>query len=56
MNYQLTKLRAQCAILKELVKEYPCRTMENVVGNLEQRIKALEEIESKNNLQHNDTV
>lgn len=41
-SYQLTKLRAQRAILQEVAKEYSGRTLENIIDNLTQRIKFYE--------------
>lgn len=41
-SYQLTKLRAQRAILEEIAVEYSGRTLENIIDNLTQRIKFYE--------------
>jgi hypothetical protein len=41
-SYQLTKLRAQRAILEEIAVEYSGRTLENIIDNLDQRIKFYE--------------
>lgn len=41
-SYDTLKLRAQVAVLKDIAREYPCRTVENVIANLEARIKAKE--------------
>lgn len=41
-SYDTLKLRAQVAVLKDIAREYPCRTVENVIQNLEARIKAKE--------------
>lgn len=41
-SYQLTKLRAQRAILEEVSVEYSGRTLENIIDNLSQRIKFYE--------------
>lgn len=36
------RLRAQVAVLKDVAKEYSGRTIENIISNLEARIKAKE--------------
>jgi hypothetical protein len=41
-NYDTLKLRAQVAVLKDVAREYPGRTIENIIQNLEARIKAKE--------------
>ena len=43
------RLRIQVAILNEVAKEYPGRTIENVVQNLEERIKTINEHERREN-------
>ena len=42
-NYDTLKLRAQASVLKDVAREYPGRTIENVISNIEARIKAKEE-------------
>lgn len=42
MDYELNRLRAQLAILKDVMAEYNGRTIDNIIVNLEARIKALE--------------
>ena len=37
------RLRAQVAVLKDVAKEYSGRTIENIIVNIEARIKAKEE-------------
>lgn len=37
------RLRAQVAVLKDVAKEYSGRTIENIISNIEARIKAKEE-------------
>lgn len=39
-NYETLKLRAQVVILKEVAEEYPGRTIENIISNIEARIEA----------------
>lgn len=46
MDYELHKLRAQVAILKDVREVYPTSTVENCITQIEARIK---EIESRNN-------
>ena len=36
------RLRAQLAILEDVVKDYPGRTIENIIANIEARIKTIE--------------
>lgn len=45
MNYELHKLRAQVAVLKDVEKDYPKCSIGNCITQLESRIK---EIESQN--------
>lgn len=42
---ELFKLRAQVAVLKDVAKDYGGRTIENIIVNIEARIKAKEEQE-----------
>ena len=42
MDYELNKLRAQLSILKDVMEEYGGRTIDNIVANIEARIKAKE--------------
>ena len=37
------RLRAQVSVLKDVAKEYSGRTIENIISNIEARIKAKEE-------------
>ena len=39
---ELFKLRAQVAVLKDVAKDYGGRTIENIISNIEARIKAKE--------------
>ncbi|MBO7730943.1 MAG: hypothetical protein J6S67_00270 [Methanobrevibacter sp.] len=39
---ELFKLRAQVAVLKDIMKEYSGRTIDNIITNLEARIKYIE--------------
>ena len=41
-DYELNKLRAQLAILKDVMEEYSGRTIDNIIANIEARIKARE--------------
>jgi hypothetical protein len=41
-DYELNKLKCQLAILRDVMEEYSGRTIDNVVANLEARIKAKE--------------
>ena len=43
------RLRAQVAILKEVAIDYSGRTIDNIIDNIEQRIKAIEEHERREN-------
>ena len=43
MTNETHRLRAQAAILKDVAKEYPGRTIENIIANIEARIKAKED-------------
>ena len=45
MNLKLHKLKAQSAVLKDVLVEYPTATIENAIKQIEARIK---EIESPN--------
>ena len=49
MDYELMKLRAQVSVLKDVAKDYSGRTIDNIIVNLESRIKTREAWnESKN--------
>jgi len=39
MANEIYKLRTWATILQDIIKEYPGRTIENVLGNIEARIK-----------------
>lgn len=41
-DYEINRLRAQLAILKDVMAEYSGRTIDNIIVNLESRIKAME--------------
>ena len=41
-DYELNKLKAQLAILKDVMEEYSGRTIDNIVANIEARIKVKE--------------
>ena len=42
MNWNLHKLRAQIAVLKDVLKEYPTSTIACAVKQIETRIKYIE--------------
>ena len=42
MDYVLNKLRAQVAVLKDVMKDYPTSTIDNAVKQIESRIKHIE--------------
>ena len=42
MNYELHKLRAQVAVLKDIEKDYPKCSIGNCITQLESRIKEME--------------
>jgi hypothetical protein len=42
MNYELHKLRAQVAVLKDVEKEYPTSTIGNCITQIESRINEIE--------------
>lgn len=42
MNWNLHKLRAQIAVLKDVMKEYPTSTIECAIKQIESRIKHIE--------------
>ena len=41
-DFELMKLRAQRSILMDVAKEYPGRTIENIIQNLDARISNYE--------------
>ena len=43
------RLRAQVAILKEVAIDYSGRTIDNIIDNIEQRIKTIEDHERREN-------
>ena len=42
MNYQLHKLKAWLAVLKDVAEEYSGRTLDNIIDNIEARVKDAE--------------
>lgn len=48
LNYEYHKLRAQRSVLVDVLKDYPTSTIQNVITQIESRIKFLEEHGSKN--------
>ena len=49
MDYELHKLRAQVAVLKDVEKEYPMATVSNAISQMQARIKEIES-QTKNNV------
>ncbi len=45
MDYEYHKLKAQLAILKDVLKTYPTSSISNIIAQISERIK---EIEKKN--------
>lgn len=45
MDYELSKIKAQVSVLKDVLKTYPTCTISNAITQLEARIK---EINSRN--------
>lgn len=43
MTNETHRLRAHVSVLKDVAKDYPGRTIENIIANIEARIKAQEE-------------
>ena len=43
MTNETHRLRAQAAVLRDVARDYPGRTIENIIANIEARIKAQEE-------------
>lgn len=41
-EFELMKLRTQRSILLDVAREYPGRTIENIIQNMDSRIKANE--------------
>ena len=42
VNLELHRLKIQAAVLKDVAMDYPGRTIENIIANVEARIKAME--------------
>lgn len=42
MNNELNQLRSDVIAARRLAASYPCRTIENIIANIEARIKAKE--------------
>lgn len=43
MDYEYHKLKAQIAILKDVIETYPTSSVANVIQQLESRLKHIEE-------------
>lgn len=41
-NYQTLRLRAQLSVLNDIVRDYPGRTVENIIENIKARINAID--------------
>lgn len=41
-EYTLNRLKAQLSVLIDVQKEYPYRTIENIIAQINSRIKAIE--------------
>jgi len=48
MDYEYHKLKAQLAILKDVIATYPTSSLPNVIQQIESRIKHLEEKRNNN--------
>lgn len=42
-DYATLKLKAQASVLRDLMKEYSGRTLDNILANIESRIKYYED-------------
>ena len=42
MDYELHKLKAQVAVLKDVEKSYPTATISNAISQMQSRIKEIE--------------
>lgn len=42
MDYELSKLRAQVAVLKDIERDYPSSSIDNCISQIEARIKQIE--------------
>lgn len=42
MDYELSKLRAQVAVLKDVERDYPSSSIDNRISQIEARIKQIE--------------
>ena len=42
MDYELHKLKAQVAVLKDVANEYPTATISNAITQIQARIKEIE--------------
>ena len=42
MNYELNKLKAWLAVLRDVAEEYSGRTLDNIIDNIEARVKDAE--------------
>ena len=38
-DYEYNRLSSNIAVLREVAREYPCKTIENVIRQMEARIK-----------------
>ena len=42
IDYVVSKLRSQAAVLKDVLQEYPYSTVSSAIGQIESRIKEIE--------------
>lgn len=47
MDYEYHKIKSQIAVLKDVAKDYPTSSIVNAITQLEARLKAIEERQSK---------
>ena len=47
MNYELNKLKAWLAVLKDVAEEYSGRTIDNVMQNIQDRVEYAERRENE---------
>ena len=46
MSYKTDRMKAQISVLREIMEEYPTRSIDNIIRQLESRVKYIEENES----------
>lgn len=50
MNYELNKLKAWLAVLKDVAEEYSGRTLDNIIANIQDRVDDAERRQHEENL------